>query len=150
MNYGLTGVEVEPTSDKRQQANVVQTYILSAANGVERVYWYGWDQQLIVDTRLTAEDGATPTVAGKAFNTVRQWLTGATVSCSQDAQGTYTCAVKNPEGDKTIFWNASGSGSVTVPEGATTSQQIGGKKQPATPGDQLSVSELPLMVDAVG
>lgn len=150
INYGLTGVEVEPTGAKQQQANVAQTYILNAANGIERVYWYGWDQQLIVDTLLTEVDGATTTAAGEAFKTVRKWLTGATVSCSQDAQGTYACTLNGPAGQQTVFWNPDGDARVTVPEGADQAQEVGSKAQPASAGSTLDVGILPVLVDAVG
>ena len=67
INYGLTGTEVDPAPTNEQQSNVVRTYLLNAANGVERVYWYGWDQQSIVDTLLTEPDLVTLTPAGRAF-----------------------------------------------------------------------------------
>ena len=40
--------------------NVVATYLLNAANGVQRVYWYGWDQQSIVGTLMVEPDGGVP------------------------------------------------------------------------------------------
>jgi len=38
VNYGLTGLPVSPTPTKQQVANVARTYLLNAANRVERVY----------------------------------------------------------------------------------------------------------------
>ncbi len=151
INYGLTGLEVEPAPTKEQQANVAQTFLLNAANGVERVYWYGWDQQTIVDTLLTEPDGATVTPAGEAFGTVREWLVGSVVtSCAPDADGTYTCVLEGEGGASTVFWNPQGSATVDVPEGATTVERIGGRDKPVPADGKLSVGPLPVRVDAAG
>lgn len=149
INYGLTGTEVEPAPLKRQQANVAQTALLNAANGVERIYWYGWDQQLIVDTLLTEPDGATMTPAGEAFVTMQDWLVGVRVTgCAQDAEGTYTCTLSHPDGDRTVYWNPDGSASVTPPADATSFHRIGAREKPLSSGDTITVDSLPVLVNA--
>ncbi len=151
INYGLTGTEVAPAPQRQQLTNVVATYVLNAANGVARVYWYGWDQQTIVDTLLTEPDGATLTKAGDAFVTVQGWLVGTTPQpCSPDSDGTYACPFTAPDGStRTVYWNPTSTVSVTLPDGATTYERLGRKPRPATPGEQLTV-ELPVMVESQG
>jgi hypothetical protein len=147
INYGLTGLEVEPTSRKRQVMNVVATYLLNAANGVERVYWYGWDQQLIVNTLLTEPDGATRTAAGKAFADVRDWMVGGTVArCSVDDAGTNTCTIDHPEGVRTVSWNPEETVSLTLPDAAADVHRAGGRERPADTGSTLEVGTVPVMV----
>ena len=102
INYGLTGLEVPPAPKDEQVMNVVATYLLNAANDVERVYWYSWDQQLNVGTLLVEPDNVTITPAGRAFRTVHDWMIGATVtSCDKDAEGTWTCQLDHPDGQRT-------------------------------------------------
>jgi hypothetical protein len=147
INYGLTGVEVEPADVEKQQSNVVRTFVLNAANGIGRVYWYGWDQQLIVDTLLTEPDGATVTAAGKAFGTVRRWLLDTTPrGCTEDGDGTWTCVFDHPDGERTVYWNADTAVSVNVPEGAGSYQQVGDPARDVSPGEQIEVGLLPVMV----
>ncbi|MGZ4595189.1 MAG: hypothetical protein ACXV3C_15150, partial [Actinomycetes bacterium] len=62
INYGLRGgAPVPPVSDQVQASNVAKTYLLSAANGVKRTFWYSWDlSQPIADTYTVQADQATP------------------------------------------------------------------------------------------
>jgi len=151
VNYGLTGLPVSPTRTKKQLANVARTYLLNAANRVERVYWYGWDQQQIVDTLMTYADGVTVTPAGRAFRTVQRWMKGATVqSCAADALGTYLCTLTYDGGVRRVFWNPSVEVSVELPSGATTFQRIGRDALSApAPGTSLGVNDVPLMVESL-
>jgi hypothetical protein len=151
INYGLTGKPVDPLPKADQVMNVVATYLLNAANGVRRVYWYGWDQQQIVNTLLVKPDLVSKTAAGKAFVTVRTWMLGNKVtSCKVDANGTYTCTLQGPKGTSTVYWNGRGSGSVKVPAGATTAQKVGKAPQPVTAGSPLSVGTVPTLVRSTG
>ena len=147
INYGLTGLAVDPLPAREQVRDVVATYLLNAANGVARVYWYGWDQQSIVGVLLTEPDGATLTKAGDAFVTVHDWMLGATVTgCEQDASHTWTCTLDHPDGPRTVYWNADQSAQVTVPEGAGTAQVVGKREHPVTPGSTVDVGPLPIMI----
>jgi hypothetical protein len=147
INYGLTGKEVPPAPQNEQVRNLVTTYLLNAANGVQRVYWYGWDQQSIVDTMLTEPDGTTLTRAGKAFATVRDWMLGARVTgCTQDADRTWTCTLDHPDGPRTVYWNSESPVTVTLPPGTTGYQRVGHRLRDATPGAELAVGQVPVMV----
>ena len=149
INYGLTGLEVPPAPKKEQIMNVVATFLLNAANGIERVYWYGWDQQLIVDTLLVEPDGATLTPAGRAFRTVQGWMIGAAVTgCSTDGESTWTCTLDHPDGMRTVYWNAETSAQVTLPDGASSIQKAGGREKPVAPGAALEIGMVPVMVSS--
>ena len=128
-----------------------RTYLLNAANRVERVYWYGWDQQEIVDTLMTYADGVTVTPAGRAFRVVRRWMEGATVqSCDRDTFGTYLCTLTFDGGVRRVYWNPSVDVSVELPTGATTFQRIGTAQAFAPgPGRRLPVEASPLMIESV-
>jgi GH35 family endo-1,4-beta-xylanase len=151
INYGLTGQEVEAAPVEEQQSNVVRTYVLNAANAIRRVYWYGWDQQSIVDTLLTEPDLSTLTPAGRAYRTAQKWLLGATVTgCTEDADRTWTCTLDSPEGASTVYWNPRRTVQVTPPEGATRSQRVGEPREDVAPGATLEVGLLPVRVEQTG
>jgi hypothetical protein len=146
INYGLTGLEVDPAGVDEQQSNVVQTYLLNAANGVERVYWYGWDQQSIVDTLLTDPDTGALTPAGRAYRTVSRWMLGSTMQgCDQDSEGTWTCTLDSPEGKRTVYWNSQKVVSFPVPADVDSYQRTGHRTHRVTPGTTLDISVLPVM-----
>ena len=116
INYGLaTGAHVgSPTPripDGRQVAFVMRTYLLSAAAGVSRVFWYRYDlSDPFANTFLTGPAG-TLTPAGQAFFRVQRWMAGTLVGthhqrpCAQDRHGTYTCVVRYRKGMGRIYWN---------------------------------------------
>ncbi len=56
INYGLQiggGGTASKISTRRQAAYVARTYVLNAANGVKKVFWYSWDLQSLANTKLT-------------------------------------------------------------------------------------------------
>ena len=124
VNYGLPSgqpgqLSAKPISDRRQVANVLRTYLLGAARGLSRVYWYRYDWGRVADggtlgnTLLTdPDDHSILTPAGRAVRTAERWMDGRLVSapgharpCSRDRKGTYTCLVRHGSRLRTILWN---------------------------------------------
>jgi polysaccharide biosynthesis protein PslG len=150
-NYGAKGGKnVAPAPADQQAANVARTYLLSAANGVRRVFWYAWDlTQPIVDTYMVEADHVTPTAAGRAFGTVRKWMIGTTVQgCDVDTSGTYTCTLLKSGKKQLVLWNPKGSAQVTVPAGMTTAEKLLGAAQRVTAGSSLTVDAMPVLLRA--
>ena len=150
-NYGAKGgKEVAPAPADQQAANVARTYLLSAANGVRRVFWYAWDlTQPIVDTFMVEADRVTPTVAGRAFGTVQNWMIGTTVqSCVVDGSGTYTCTLDKSGEKRLVLWNPKRSVQVKVPAGMTTSEKLIGAVQRVTAGSSITVDAVPVLLQA--
>jgi polysaccharide biosynthesis protein PslG len=124
VNYGVksngTGPKpADPISQSRQVANVLRTYLLGAANGLARVYWYRYDWGQVVDGHALANtllsdpnDASRITPAGRAVQTAERWLNGRLVSgrgqrrpCASNHRGTYTCIVRSGHRVRTILWN---------------------------------------------
>jgi hypothetical protein len=127
VNYGLIGGAVgmrstAPISAKRQAANVMRTYLLGAAHGLDRMFWYRYDWGLLpaslgggtLGNTLLSVPGHTTevTAAGHALRTARRWLRGRLVAtghhrmpCARGRHGTYTCTVRYRHGTRTIMWN---------------------------------------------
>lgn len=121
VNYGLpTGdrnKQPTPTiSDAKQAAFIMRTYLLSAAAGVPRVFWYRYDlhadfANTFMTQNVPAPEG-TLTPAGLAFYRAQQWMRGTLVGtptqrpCAHDRVGTYTCVVRYANGSVgRIYWN---------------------------------------------
>lgn len=145
VNYGITGSTVQPAPAARQQANVAETLLLNAANRIERVYWYGWDQGSIVDTLLT-RDGD-PTLPGRTFRAVASWLVGGAVdSCISDPAGVHTCTVRRSDGLRRVYWTAGAPLLVPVTPATLSYRTVDGTIRPAL-GGWLPVGQIPVALD---
>jgi hypothetical protein len=123
VNYGVTGGGVGRTaarhiSQRRQVANVLRTYLLAAAEGVSRVFWYRYDWGRLAtggtlgNTLLSdPTDFSRIRAAGLAMRTAERWLRGRLVGthgrrpCARGRRGTYACTVRFRGGVRTIYWN---------------------------------------------
>ena len=149
INYGLQsggGGTAARISGKRQASYVARTYILNAANGVQKVFWYSWELQRLANTRLTYASGSL-TPAGRAYGTARGWLVGGRVpSCARDGRGTYHCVAKYSGGVRHIFWNPTRRVSVKTPATTTSWTSLGGVTKRISSNKSLSVNFVPKMV----
>jgi len=150
INYGLTGGVVNKVSylsNSRQAAFVARTYLLNAANGVKRVYWYSWDLHSIANTRMVYSDRHTLTPAGKAFGVVRSWMVNTRMEgCSRNSRGTYTCLISYGSGKKRVYWNPSRTVYVKTAASATWWQGVGGAKHTIRGGRSLKIGSSPILV----
>jgi hypothetical protein len=169
INYGVTGdpahLTADPISERRQVANVIRTYLLGAASGLQRVFWYRYDWGLLPDSEGGGTLGntllATPgqpdeiTPAGQAVATATDWLKGRLMAspgqrpCAQDKRGTYTCIVRYAGGVRRIYWNPRRGVRVPIPPDADYRQASGGSRT-ALGRDvtTMRVSYRPVMVDS--
>ncbi len=166
INYGLPSgappghLAAAPISQDRQAANVVRTYLLAAAAGISRVYWYRYDWNelpaasgggTLGNTLLSdPADHAVVTPAGQALTTVERWLQGRLVGtdgrrpCARDARGTYSCIVRYHGGTRTILWNPVHKVRVQV-SGRVTSDERG-RPRATTRTSTLKVGYRPVLV----
>jgi len=118
VNYGLigAGAPAAAISSDRQVGNVIRTYVLNAANQVNRVYWYSWDLLAMSNTPMVLTDGVSLTPAGQAFSTSRSWLLGTRpAECVRSKTNTWTCTFTTASTLRRIVWNPSRSVVVKAP-----------------------------------
>jgi hypothetical protein len=147
INYGVqTGtpghLSADPISERRQVANVIRTYLLGAARGLSRVFWYRYDWGRLPESEGGGTLGntllSTPgspdqiTPAGQAVATAAGWLKGRLTGskgkrpCAQDKKGTYTCVVRYAGGVRRIYWNPQHGARVPLPPNADFRQTSDG------------------------
>jgi hypothetical protein len=166
VNYGLKSgthkyPHAVPIPAAEQAAYVVRTYLLNAAAGIGRVYWYRWDWDLLdksigggtLGNTLLSKPGdpSVPTEAGKAIAVVAHWLTDDSAQppqCAQDSHGTWTCRIRHAGGTRSVYWNPTTQAQVTLPAGATTQEDVAGATSQVRAGSSLTVTESPVMVDS--
>jgi hypothetical protein len=168
INYGLPSgappgqLGAAPISARRQAANVIRTYLLAAAAGISRVYWYRYDWNRLPassgggtlgNTLLSdPDDHSVVTPAGQALTTVEHWLRGRLVGtdgkrpCARNDRGTYTCTVRHHGVTRTILWNPVRRVTVQLPRALTTPDRRGRTTDLATRTTQVEVDYRPVMV----
>jgi hypothetical protein len=148
VNYGLVGGTdpVANLSPERQAANVARTYLLNAAAGVKRVYWYTWARMPFANTNVVEGDGVTTTAAGRAFRVVRSWMKGTRAQpCNKDAAGTYLCVLVHPTETRDVYWNPSHN--VRVPVVGTRVEHLDGESRAVPRGrTRIQVGASPVLV----
>jgi hypothetical protein len=141
----LPPAQVEPETGADYLA---RSYIVLWADGVQRFYWYAWDNHTSVALQTTDRDNQTLTPAGQAFDTIQNWLVGARMDwCKVDAGQTWQCQLNRDGTLQWIVWNPDGSESFTLPRSwnvKTVTPLIGESRQFS--GSTLDVGPTPLLM----
>jgi hypothetical protein len=91
-------------------AYLARSYILLCASGVQRFYWYAWDNHRWVSIETTEQDSRTLTPAGRSYGVIQNWLVGARLDwCNDDTGGTWVCQLNRNEKPEWIVWNPDGT-----------------------------------------
>jgi hypothetical protein len=169
VNYGMQtgamgGHSAVPISSDMQVAYIMRTYLLNAAQGVQRVDWYAYDlgnlppvvgglplgNTLLTDPSNRAAGTLTP--AGIAFYRVQQWMKGTLIGtstqrpCASDSHGTYVCLVKYAKGVGRIYWNPFRIAKVRLATSATKRVNEYGGISSAKGGKSMKVNYQPVLV----
>lgn len=92
-------------SDEAAAGFLARVYILAWAAGVQRFYWYAWDNRLM-GVKTYDEITHTVTPAGYAYKVMEQWLVGAQMTgCTENADYTWTCQLNRSGKKEWIVWN---------------------------------------------
>jgi hypothetical protein len=97
-------------SEELAAAYLARAYLVNWAAGIERLYWYSWDNHGWVSLETTEKDNRTLKPAGNAYSEIFRWLAGARLlGCAPDQEQTWTCALERNGDPQWIVWNASGT-----------------------------------------
>lgn len=108
--YGASLTEQE----QAQAGWLMRSYIMQAASGVSRFYWYAYGSCAWGSLYGPACDqrGDAPAVrkAGIAYATVSKWLSGASIQGCRNEDQTWSCSLTRPNGySALIMWSAQAS-----------------------------------------
>lgn len=84
-------------SEHEEAAFVVRTLLLNAAAGVERVYWYAWDNTNWVRLKLADPSTGAIRCAGLAYAELYHRLVGARVDECRARGSTWSCRIATPD-----------------------------------------------------
>ncbi|HKN73641.1 MAG TPA: glycosyl hydrolase [Candidatus Acidoferrum sp.] len=98
-------------------AYLARTYLLVCSSGVQRLYWYSWDNHNWVTIQTTEPDSKTLTPAGHAYETIYTWMVGARLlHCAESSDQTWTCELNRNGSAEWIVWNTTRSEYFVPPE----------------------------------
>jgi len=139
-------------SDAEAAAYVARSYILSWAAGVDRLYWYHWDDHAWVSLWLTDQDSLTLKPAAIAYDETSKWLTGARmISCGRNAAGTWVVRLNRGDASKRwIVWNPDKPTTFAVPGewDAKQVKDLAGNRQRIAPMDRIEIGTAPVLVES--
>ncbi|MGA8247875.1 MAG: hypothetical protein WB797_13310 [Nocardioides sp.] len=151
MNYGVVGGNnpIPHHSGAAKQASyVVRNFVLDAAAGIERVYWFDWGRLDVVDIEMVRPDGVTPTAAGRAYSLVEKWLAGQRVKACQQSRKSHVYACTTSRGGHTswIYWVPKGRRTVRAPKGARHVQSVNGRVTRTHHHQKIKLTSSPVRV----
>lgn len=140
------------SSDNEAAAYVARSYILNWPAGIDRFYWYAWDDHGVT-LEMTEPDNKTLRPAAIAYNEVYKWLVNAKVaSCDQDSQSTWVAQVTRDNGYKGfIIWNPDKTINFEIPKEWNVKQMkdLTGSGTNMTGRSQLSIGMAPIFLENV-
>ncbi|HYN56900.1 MAG TPA: hypothetical protein VES03_06860 [Motilibacterales bacterium] len=132
---------------------VARTYIDSLALGIERVYWYSWNDHILGIDQVDAQTGEI-LPAGRAYLTVQDWFdgaywqgcTGELMEPTGESGALTTCEIARGDGvSAQILYTHKGSTTIPMPEAAAEVCRLDGSCEPAT-GGSLEITADPILV----
>ena len=92
-------------------AYLARSYILLWASGVQRFYWYAWDNHKWVRIETTQADNKTLRPAGQAYRSIQKWTVGASMDrCDESSDHTWTCHLHRGNESQWIVWTVGNDG----------------------------------------
>jgi hypothetical protein len=135
-------------SDSLAAAYVARSYILNWAAGVNRFYWYCWDNHNWTSLELTMHDNTTLRPAGRAYATIQKWMVGASMNkCSTSDSNDWVVELKRDGADQFLVWNTGGDRSFPLSRDWHVTQytQLDGTVNKIS-GDSIQIGVEPVLI----
>jgi hypothetical protein len=122
--------------------------VLGWASGIDRFYWYAWDEHSNISIQFTEKDNRTERPEVNGWKRATEWLLGQySGKCEIVSGGTWACHVAGSAGDSHIAWNPSGPGQYSPSGGGSKWMvtSITGKKSTVS-GNSINVGPDPVRI----
>jgi len=94
---------------------LARSYILNWACGIQRYYWYAWDNYKVT-LKTTREEDQSVAPAGAAYKVIEQWLVGAQMVSVTENSGTWICELNRNGNRQWIVWSPDGNRKFDLPK----------------------------------
>ena len=104
------------SSEQQAAGYVMRTYLLNRLAGVDRCYWYAWDNRNWSTLDMTSRSSGEVTPAGTAYGVVSHWLLGSILrSCTRQSSGLWICSLERNNVQMHVLWSDASSRSMSIP-----------------------------------
>ena len=129
-----------------QAAFLARFYVLHWSSGIQRLYWYAWDDPKF-GTLWDSKNGMHP--AATTYKVMQNWMVGATMpqSCSVN-NSTYTCPLTRSSAYQAeIVFNPNSTLSYSAPSQYIQYRDITGKTYPVPANGVVHIGPAPIMLE---
>lgn len=137
-------------SEEEAAGFLMRTYLVNWLMGVQRFYWYAWDNHNWSTLDLTSPSTNRMTKAGAAYGVIHGWLEGGVLrACNRIRSGLWTCELVRNDEISRIVWTDEDPQSFTPPQswGAHTLQMWSGNTLPLH--SPVIVGPAPVLIPSV-
>jgi len=123
---------------------VARTFLDAQRYGVKRVFWYGWDIN-VLGTDMTTNGAITD--GGLAYKEIRDWMVGKSWYGCKVKSSITTCTLRSGGTKHTIRYASKGK-TLTLPKGTTAYKRLQDKggPTPATAGTRIALGTQPVLI----
>lgn len=146
LNYGLAGpgdIPKQEITGARAAGFIVRTYIDDLRLGIDRSYWYIWTlapYDLLGVQAYVGSDGE------QGFFAVENWVIGSSFGGCVEENNTVTCDFSRDGISWVVAWAQAGEATYTAPENAQLICDPLANCVEATPGGEVTLTEVPVRV----
>ncbi len=137
------------SSEEEAAGYLMRTYFLNWLLGVQRCFWYAWDNHNWSTLDLTSRSTNKITGAGAAYGVLHSWMLGSVLrSCERERSGIWICQLDRGSSSDRVVWSENGRQSFTIPTSwkvQTTTSWSGQREAPAIP---LSIGPAPVLLSS--
>ena len=147
LGQGDRAVATDPTWPKLDEATtaayVARSLIIGWMSGLNRFYWYAWDNG---EMGFMRPDAST-TPAAAAYGKVARWLTGSVVERCQAVRGLWRCDLSRDQAHAWIVWRESDSADLdpSVVRGAFCREQADGLSEAWKADQKVQAGPMPIL-----
>ncbi len=104
------------SSQDEAAAYLMRAILLTWLMGIDRIYWYAWDNHNWSSLPTTTPDSNEASDTGMAYGVVENWMTGHVLErCGEDSTTIWTCVLQKNDSLAYILWSISGSRTYIIP-----------------------------------
>jgi GH35 family endo-1,4-beta-xylanase len=138
-------------SEELAAGYLARAFILNWSAGIQRLYWYMWDNHKWVSIETTTTDNKTLRPAGQAYGVLQKWLSGAIMdACTDSTAQVWTCQVHRGNESEWIVWTSENAGKEFPVPSSWNAQSVTpllGQPQPVKQSS-ISISQVPVLVSS--
>jgi hypothetical protein len=131
---------------EQSAAFVARSYLLGSASGLDRFYWYAWDDEamgLVEPTAKSLKPG------GVALGVVAKWMIGGPRPICTETKRIWLCTLSAKSDERrVVVWSPDSSRQYTVPSGWRIQQieRADSRIGPPPPSNNIRIDELPCLL----